>query len=268
MAERVSNTGIRVPHHQVPRLHGRDFKVRHTSRDLPLKAQLMQSPQTSVSQRRLAKTPKLKPGQNIEAILKGNSVRPKKKSKEKPIQIKARERKRLFRNKTVGFLAGAAFVLAACYASPNEIPAIDQVDSWKIAFEKNPLYFPQMLALFFGTSAGISTLITSGVKHGAKAADPNVHGYNWLNFGFDWGVDVVSDATVAGYQAASAMLMYEFGVADRAKIFEKIASQIPALAALGFAILAFNQFDKVKDVIGLLKFPQLTPPAAPATEEE
>lgn len=247
--------GHNRPIHQRPNLHGADFKFRNNSHHLPNNPHSLLRPPAVISK------------QKAEAPLNIQSRGSKKKPKERSAKLKSREQKKLLRNSRItGLLFGAAVVSAACYADPSSVPGVDQVDSWKVVFEKNPLYYPQMLALFFGTTAGVSALITSGVKYGAKAANPNVHGYNWLNFGFDWGVDIVSDATVAGYQAASAMLMYEFGVADRDKIFEKIASQIPALAALGFGILAFNQFDKVKDVIGLFKFPQLAP-AAPATEE-
>ncbi|MBI4973035.1 hypothetical protein HZC27_00280 [Candidatus Roizmanbacteria bacterium] len=150
-------------------------------------------------------------------------------------------------------LAIAAILLAACAVDPSSVQAVPQQDGLKMLIEANPFVLPQYVTLGAGGVAGVSTLIVDGLKNFQKAADVGKRGYNYANATWDTIIDVVADASTAGFAGGAATLLAEVGISP--KVITLIQSQLPLLGMAGLGTLAINMYDKVNDVIGLIRFP-------------
>lgn len=157
-------------------------------------------------------------------------------------------------------LAFTALFLGACAVNPSSVQAVPQQDGLKMLIEANPFVGPQYVTLAAGGIAGVSALITDGVDNFAKAADINKHGFNYANAIWKTFIDVLADASTAGFAGGAATLLAEVGISP--KVVALIQSQLPLIGMAGLGILTLNMFDKISDVVGRIKLP-----SPPATEE-
>ena len=156
-----------------------------------------------------------------------------------------------------GMLLGiglAGLALSACAVNPASVPPVPQQDGLKLLVEANPFIIPQYVALGAGGVAGVSTLITEGLKHFQKAADVTKHGYNYARALFDTMVDTAADASTAAFAGGAAVLLAEVGISP--KVIEIIQSQLSIIGMAGLAVLGLNMFDKINDLVGLVRLPE------------